>query len=240
MAGTEKEKKKAKHIKRIILDIFAAICWCYFIVKLAIFDFDTYLIGAYFPQLRVVLDYKLFFLMGATSVLWLALGRKRFPALVAYVLFFPVIIVFWKIPKLVFRDWSTAVILAPSVFSAITGLRTLFIRTTLAALAALCIFVSSNSVLLSISMTVLGAVLIIHLYCSFRKAYQSTVFRRLREILSRVRSKFATDSFWKGIFDQFEREPASGTDEDKLYQKLTSLYAVHGRPARDASRGNSR
>jgi hypothetical protein len=221
------KKTKAKRIKAHVRDVFAALCWCYCVVKLAIFDFDTYLISGYFPRLNPFLPYKLFFFIAFASVLWLVLGNKRFLGLVGYVLVFPGIVASWKIPKLMVQNWGAAVILAPSIYSVITTVRPLFIRITLAALATVCVFLSSNLAVLAISMSILGVVLIIHLYYAFRKAYQPTVFGRLRNGLSKYRETLVGDTVMKNLSDWAVRQHPSGTEEDKLSSKLSNLYLTH-------------
>jgi hypothetical protein len=228
MATADGEKEKGKRIRWIVRELFSVACWCYLVIKVAVFDFDTYFAETYFPRLRVILDYKLLFFMCAVCVFWIVLGKKRFPKLAAYVVFYPVIVVFWRIPKLVFRHFPAAVILTPSVFSTIETLRRLLIGTTLACLAGLCILLFSNTVLLYISMGILAVTLIIHLYASFRKAYESTVFGKLRKILSKLTSKISSDEFCKSVFDTVERNNPTSTEEQKLRTKLSTLYAFHG------------
>ena len=162
MGNTEKQKKR--YIFSLFREFCAIIFWCYLVAKVAIFDFDTYIITKYFPHLVQVLYYKLFLFAAIISILWLSLGKKRFPQFVLYVVVYPIIILIWKIPKTIFRNWSISIVFAPSVFEFVTKFRRYFIMNTLVAFSAIFILTSYNKILLSISMLILATFLVFHLY----------------------------------------------------------------------------
>jgi hypothetical protein len=221
------EKKKKRRIFSLFREFCAIIFCCYLVVKLAIFDFDTYFITKYFPNFASVLHYKLFLFAAIICILWLSLGRKRFPQFVLFIIVYPIIILIWKIPKIIFRNWSYAMVFAPSFFEFVTKFRTYFIINTLVALSAIFILTFGNEILLSISMLILGTFLIFHLYSSFRKAYRSTIFSKLNMIISKVKNSLSDTSFFQKIWDDANKSNEAKNDEEEFQQRLSTLYLFY-------------
>src|SRR5438876_10814981 len=73
-------------------ETIAVVVWGFAVIKLFVYDLDRYLVDAYAPGLRPVLDFRLFILLGLITSLWLILGNSRFRAFVAYVLLYPLVI----------------------------------------------------------------------------------------------------------------------------------------------------
>lgn len=225
MANTEGQKKR--HIFRIFRELCAIIFWCYLLGKVAIFDFDTYIINKCFPDLVQVLYYRLFLLAAIISILWLSLGKKRFPRFVLYVVAYPIVILIWKIPKAIFRHWSISIVFAPAIFEFITKFQTYFIINTLVAFSAILILTSYNKILLSISMLILATFLVYHLYSSFCKAYQSTVFSRLQGIISKIKIRLSETSFFQKMWDNARSRNEPKNDQEELQTRLSTLYIVY-------------
>jgi len=221
------EKKKKRRIFSLFREFCAIIFWCYLVSKLAVFDFDTYIITKYFPNLASVLYYKLFLFAAMISILWLALGKKRFPQFVLYIIVYPIIILIWKIPKTVFRNWSYSIVFAPSIFEFATKFRTYFIMNTFVAFSAILILTSNNQILLSISMLILATFLAFHLYLSFRKAYRSTVFSKLNGIISKIKNRLSDTSFFQKMWDDATKRNEPKSDQEEFQTRLSTLYLFY-------------
>ena len=225
MANTEGQKKK--HIFKSFRELCAIIFWCYLFGKVVIFDFDTYIINKYFPDLVQALYYKFFLLAAFISILWLYLGRKRFPRFVLYIVLYPIVVLIWKIPKVIFRHWSISIVFAPAVFEFITKFRTYFVFNTLVTLSAIFILTSYNKILLLISMLILATFLVHHLYSSFRKVYQSTVFSRLQGIISKINNRLSDISFFQEMWDSAKNRNEPKNDQEELQTRLSTLYLAY-------------
>lgn len=116
-------KKKTAKVTAIIKEIVTVIIWIYFVIKIAVFDVDVYLIDKYAPSLLWLLDFKFFLLLGVIIIAWIVLGKKEFPIFFIYIIGYPFIVLCWKIPKLLFRNWSIAIVLTPAVFEIVTTFR---------------------------------------------------------------------------------------------------------------------
>lgn len=225
LANTEKQKKR--DMFKLFRELFAIIFWCYVVAKVAIFDFDTYIITKYFPDMVQVLYYKLFLFAAIISILWLVLGKKRFPLFVLFIVAYPIIIMGWRIPKTIFRNWSISIIFAPSIFEVVTKFRTYFIISSFVLLSTVLVLTSHNKILLSISMLILAMFLVRHLYLSFSRAYRSTVFSRLQVIISKFKNKLSDNSFIQAIMTQTKKTNEGKSDEELLQSQISILYTYY-------------
>lgn len=221
--GVEKKNMRLRRAQRWIRDFCASLIWFYAICKLVVFDIDRYLSDLLLPEFAYILDFKLFFLLGLTSVVWLILGTKKFTRLIIYVLAFPGILFFWRLPKLFMKNWTSAIVILPVIYKVVTAFRTLFISYTLFVLSAACILLSSVPVFLYLSMLILAVFLSRSLYTSFQTAYSSTVFSSLGALISKIRKKVQESSFWDDIFKNIKND-----SEEKAYaQRLSLVYLFH-------------
>ncbi len=89
-----------------MLDVVGTLAWTYAVVKIFIFDFDVYIVQHFLPQARWIVDWR-FLILLVLLALWAVVGRpKWFLVGVLYVAFFPFVVVFWKVPRLIFRGRS--------------------------------------------------------------------------------------------------------------------------------------
>lgn len=227
MSDTGNTPKYREFIRNIFYEACAIFLWAYMTLKIAIFDLDSYLINKFIPSFQFLLDFKLFILLAVISLLWLILGKKEFPKFAAYILAYPIIIIVWKIPKLLFRNWSAAIVFSPAIFEIFTTLRALFISYTLVLLAAICILTTSNKYSLVLSMLILLALLVLHLYASFKKAYKSTVFSKVSNVISSLKSKLTDSSFLQNILDKTETSKEADSEQKNFHSKLSTLYMFH-------------
>jgi len=216
--------QRSGHAMWLFREFCAIAFWLYVIMKVAIYDFDIYIISTYAPSLVKVVPYKFLLLLVSISILWLVLGKKRFPIFAAYLLFYPFVILFYKVPQLFFRSWSSIIILSPAIFGLLTTFRALFIRSTFTIAAAICILVSSNVIVLSMSMVILGVALMFHIYSSFRNAYGSSFFTKIRQGVSRLKSNLLSETSFilKACMPRTE-----AVSDVQLRGNILTLYAVH-------------
>ncbi|MFD5553823.1 hypothetical protein ACFWIA_08295 [Streptomyces sp. NPDC127068] len=154
-AAEEKFKPWAKWKFRL-LDFIGSAVWIYVIVKLFIFDIDTYLIEDFFPGVAGVLDYRFLFTGGMFVLLVLFSKGRRMKYL--YVAFFPLVVSFWKIPKWFYRakSWIAVFTFLNVAAMAIRHLKWNATTRFCALLSLVGVTASSNRVVLALCVGYLG------------------------------------------------------------------------------------
>ncbi len=106
---TEKERRRQR-IRTRILDTCGLIFWTYTLTKIFIIDIDRVIINAIDPTLVPLLDYRLLVYLSILAVLLILskrIKKKRHVILnVLYVIGYPLILIFWKLPKLAYKHRS--------------------------------------------------------------------------------------------------------------------------------------
>ncbi len=211
-------------LARAMRECVAALLWAYVLVKLFIFAVDIYLLERFAPKFVWLVNVKAFILIGLIAVAWLVIGRRRLPHALLYIVAYPLIVLFWRVPKLAFRRWPLFIAFAPGIYRAISTFRTTY---ELYAVASICsiVIVTGSSKPLSLAATAgLAGFLVSHLYRSFRKAYSSSVFRAVSTLMTKLR-----DSVERGTFDSPQTAPQkhdSGTGAQPVAADPSSLYML--------------
>lgn len=201
---------------RALREALAIILWAFITVKVIVFDIDVYVFEKYMPSLRWVLNYRFFGLLVLISVVLIGMGKKTIRRFLLYVICYPFSF-FWRVLKLFFRNWALMVALAPALYDLLRSFRSRFTVMTAAALSALCIALSSNTYLLIPSMVLLGLYLIMHLYRSLRKAYRSSIFEGLSDLVKKLR--IAIDGGQQMLWKKEKYDP-----ETKNYEQQCLMY----------------
>lgn len=199
MADTNSDTPVNHRLIVVLREALSITLWALIAIKFIVFDFDVYIFEEYMPSLRWILNYRFFGLLVLISIVLIGMGKKAFRPFLIYVICYPFILIFWRTPKLFFRNWVLMVALAPAFYDLLRSFRIRFCIMTLAALSALCILLSSNMYLLIPSMMLLGIYLIMHLYRSLRRAYRSSIFEGLSDLVKKFRISIddGQQTFWK-------------------------------------------
>jgi hypothetical protein len=107
---TKKERRKQRR-RIVILDTCGVIIWLYTLLKLFVIDIDRVLVEAIVPSLSWLLDYRLLAYLCLVALLLTVLtrakGKKfRIVANLLYVTGFPLVVLCWKLPRLLYRRRS--------------------------------------------------------------------------------------------------------------------------------------
>lgn len=185
----------------LIREIIAIIFWCYVVVKLFIFDIDILLVHKFAPEYIWVLNFKFFILIGLISIFWLITKSKYILIWSSYIIFYPAIILLWKIPYFVFKQksWLLAFALINAFVSFFTSLKYNFITAAILLISIAIIFVSSNSKLLWLSVSAILITLIVVYIHRFVLVFRpSSLFQIYTKLFSGIREKgvslFALDA----------------------------------------------
>ncbi len=203
----QKPKKDAFfYLTKIIREIIAVVFWLYVLLKVFIFDIDVFLIVRFIPEYTWLLTLKFFILIGVVAIVWLITKNKVILSWALYIFFYPVIILFWKIPFFVFkqRSWTFAFALINAVISFFKSIKYNFISLTVFLVALAIIFSASNEKLLwSATIMLLAFILLTYIHRFLLVFKPSSVFQMHRKIFSGIRkhgaSSFALDKNIKNL-----------------------------------------
>ena len=154
---------------------------------------------------------------------WMLLGRKRFSVTLLYILGYPLVVLFWKLPVFAFRRWPLLLVFGPVIYRAIATFPATFLFYTIAIISGLIIVICSEGALLVPAMAGLALFLVVHLYRSMRNAYGVSVMASLLSVLRKFK-----DSIQQGAFDRPQtpngaEQPANCADAP---QDPSSLYCL--------------
>ncbi|MDP3149296.1 MAG: hypothetical protein Q8N83_09240 [Ignavibacteria bacterium] len=207
---SEKKPKEAKWVVGL-REIIGGILWSFLIVKIFFFDIDIFFINAINPSWVVILNYKFFINLGILSILWITLGNDKFLKLISTILFFPWILLFWRIPKIFWKSKSWIGVFASIgiVFTFFSTLKTNFMNFTVISFSVLVVWISYSQPLLIIAMIFLFLYLIYHYAKRFKYAFKpSHIFTIQSEVINR---------YWSNIKDYFKlAEDIKAADFDNM------------------------
>jgi hypothetical protein len=107
-AEDEENRREWGRLRRNIriADFFAAFVWIYSATKLFVADVDRMAIHRIFPQADWLVDFRLVFVAALALAVALFFWNKWTMAFVVYIVLFPLLVVVWKIPALIYRRHS--------------------------------------------------------------------------------------------------------------------------------------
>jgi len=201
-------------------ELLAACFWAIAITHLFVFDIDVLLLK-YLPWMGSVVRYRLPIGLGCALSLWFFLGHQRFLLFFSYMVFYPFVILLWKVPRSLFKNWAVVVAFSPAVHSFTATFRTRVLLLTVALIASLAVCLARPWPLIALGMLGTGVFLISHYIRRFRVAFSpSTVFADIGGAVSRS---------WETIrVSEWASLPEGDADSEeykKQYgQNLLSMY----------------
>jgi hypothetical protein len=161
-------KPSIKKLAFVLREAFAVTLWFWIFTKFFVYDIDLILVNQ-LPWLQKIYPYKFFIIAATIAVLLILRVKWRF---FLYVLGYPFIILFWRIPKLLFKNWATVLMFLPAIESVALKLKWRFALWTFATLAAIGIILLTDPVSLTFCMLFLGLYLLVHYFWRLRSAYR--------------------------------------------------------------------
>jgi len=158
---TKNGKNISKWLKKTAREIVAVLFWAYIIIKVFIFDFDVLILNKLLPNYAWLLDYKFFILLGILAIIFLISKNKQIITWSLFILFYPFIVLFWKIPSFLFKNknWNYVFALVDSIVSFFESPKLPFIKAAFFLITALIIFLSKNTIILWISICITTMIL---------------------------------------------------------------------------------
>lgn len=194
---SEKKPKESKWVVGL-REILGGLLWLYLIIKILVYDIDVFILNTINPSWTAILNYKFFIIIGLILVLWIILGNKKFSKLIATLLFFPLIFLFWRIPKMFWKSKSWVGVFASIgiVFTFISSIKINFIIFALLCFSILVISISNSQFLLISAMGSLFLYLFYHFSKKFKYAFKpSHIFTIQAD---------AVNKHWDKIRDNFK------------------------------------
>ena len=150
----EARRKKRLRQRVLGLDVVATVAWVAVIVKLFIGDLDRVLLASVAPQVVWILDLRWFLVLALAALLLLLFRNRTLGLGLAYVLGYPLVLLFWKLPKLLIRRRSPLLVVVIAGFATSLAARArLFVYAlALACLSALIIVLSNTDWLVGAAM----------------------------------------------------------------------------------------
>jgi len=205
----------------VLREVSAISLWVFIVIKLFIYDVDLLLISRV-ESLQRVYPYKFFFLIAGLAAGWLILGSKYARTIFLYIGAYPFVVVFWRVPKLLFKNWATLLLFAPAIETLISKFKWRFIMASFAMLAALGISLFTRPVPLLSCMIVLGIYLSLHYVFRIRVVYNpKSLFANMAPIMGQL---------WQHSIDTFKASDQNSAKADtaesrsKQIQNLKNLY----------------
>lgn len=177
--------KVVKGLAWFAREIISVWLWTLITIKIFAYDIEDEIIR-YFPWSGPVFRFRFFIIIAVLAVALLLLNRKSLRHTVLFIAFYPLVLLGWRVPKLLWRNWAIALIFLPTIVAFISTIKRRFIFATIAILSAFTIVVASQQYLIGAAMALLLAFLIGHYVDRFRFAYGGS------EILQDVADKFAS------------------------------------------------
>jgi len=154
---TNETKNSAHGFVVVIREIVAMLFWGYVITKVFILDIDLILVEKLSPNYLWLIQYKFFILLGLLAIILLVTKNKQLILWSLFIIFYPLLLIFWRIPVLLFRrkSWSFLLALIDSIVPFLKSFRFTFIALALFLISVVVILTVSNPIPLWISMTVM-------------------------------------------------------------------------------------
>ncbi len=162
-----------KRVAFFVRECLAVAVWLSIFIKVFVYDIDLLFVNKV-PLVQRFYAYKFFFVIGLVAVVWGALGTRRAWKVIGYIAVYPLILLLWRIPKLLFKNWALLLIFAPAIESVIITLKRRFILGSFAILFALAISLTQRRSVLLFCMAFLSFYLLVHYILRLRVAFRPT------------------------------------------------------------------
>jgi hypothetical protein len=170
-----KDKVKLPMINRFI-QLFSYLFWIFVILKLFFFDLDVHLFNKYLPKYVGILNYKFVIGISFFAITFLIVRKKVVFLWTIYVIFFPFILFFWKIPYFIFKQksWVLAIATINSVIAFFVSFKQAIIASAIFTTSAVLICNTTNPYILYSSALVILITLFLTYFYRFVLIFKSS------------------------------------------------------------------
>ncbi len=166
---------------KLVREVTAIVVWMALFVQLFFFDIAHYL-SAQNELIQIAIKYSFFILILVLPLTWIVFGNRRFYLFFPYIAFYPLVLVVWKMPIVLSRNWGVVLTFLPAIHATFETFKLNLLLFSLGACAALIIFESQNPYMIWAGITYLVLYLAIHYIRRFKRAFSNnTVFTTFSE-----------------------------------------------------------
>ncbi|MEK6277394.1 MAG: hypothetical protein AABM29_05205 [Actinomycetota bacterium] len=147
--------------KRRALDAIGTLAWTYAFLKVFVFDVDREIVTSIAPGVEWLVDLRFFVVVAFFAIAVIALRPRSLLFAVLYVGFFPLVVMFWKLPRRLLRlkSWVATFAVINVATDLIAHFRYIVVGCALFLLSALAILGTDQNVLLAVAAAVLASLL---------------------------------------------------------------------------------
>lgn len=214
------------YLAKITREIIAALFWLYVLIKLFIFDIDVFLVGKFLPGYAWLINLKFFILIGIIAMVWLLTKNKDILIWSFYIFFYPGIVLFWKIPKFIFKQksWIFAFAFINAIISFFKSVKYNFITLAIFLISVAIVFSFSNEKLLWPAILAILVFLLITCARRFILVFKpSSVFQIHRKIFSDIRKRGKASLTLFALDENIKNLPVESLDSKQLEKRTTNL-----------------
>jgi len=223
-AETKTKIRKDASVFWIGLDMVAVLFWLYAIVKIFVFDIDVYVVSLASREFVWVLNYKLPILLGFILAAMLVSRRPMLGFTVAYIALYPLVILFWKLPRFVWKQqsWVFAFAILNSIIGFVRSFRRNFISGSLFLISAVLILSSGDQYILCGPPFIIFSLVVFAYVLAFVRAFKpSAVFQTYTKAFPVIRKS----EFLK-VDESARNLPVDAMTEKQLELRTTGLQNV--------------
>jgi hypothetical protein len=208
---------------RVLREALAIVFWFYVILKLFVFDVDVFLLNTFSPNFVWLLNFKFIILLSIAAVICLIFRSFAIVLWIAYVVFYPLIVLFWKIPRWIYKKQNW--VMAFAILNAIAS----FFRSIKYNLAvwALCLtslavaFEASNSVALWVAAILLLVILVVTYLRRFILVFRPNLLFRIYTAVAADHREKMIASY--RLAEDIRNLPVANLNENQLKLWTSSL-----------------
>ena len=222
--GGKSSKARNRRVERV-LDALGFLLWTYLFVKVFVFDIDRWALHAINPALESLADYRIV-VYALLLVVAIALTRRRWWRLL-YVLFFPLVVVFWKTPRFLYRrrSWPFFLACLQTIASVSIDLRYRLLAALLFLASAVLILFSDAPFVLVPSAATIGVLTTISIGKYFKRTVATPSFTAMqRTWITRVLRNDHLAELWQLPDDL--RDPSIDRYSDTQLQAVTMRISM--------------
>lgn len=159
-----------------IIDIISFIIWFYIILNFFIIDLEIIIINYLVEDVSFFFYFRIIFTLLFLIFLFTILNKKSAISFLLYTIFFPIIILFWRLPKYIYLNekWNLIFILFSFIFQLFSSFRLKLFLLFFFIISVLTIVFSDNHYLLSLSIILLILLVLIIYIRKFHSLFKSS------------------------------------------------------------------
>jgi hypothetical protein len=217
------------NIKKLFKEFICTTLWILFFIKIFILDVERELFINLDLQEHWILNFRFVFYCFIIAILWYVLGSKRFFINLGYFLIYPIIVIFWRLPKLILwqipkfyynkKNWIFMYAYLNSILNQLILLKSNLLKLSAFSISVLFIIYSSRPIFLVFSLITFNLIVIYHFYERIRQAFAPIRMFRVNLYLLSSKNKEFEDPSDKAVKEYNEFIDSGESDEAKIETK---------------------